>query len=327
LGGADLGSSDAAQLIVGVGASQLALQKRAYMGPASSDSKTPRIAPAWPGHFYIWTNNTRRMLEKCRALQKLMGEKDDEEGSIVQETHHLTSDDSCDALELQCPFGLNRFAVNQAPGPLAKKMLKLTGIESEAGHAGLLGLIEVVHLVPPGAALKVAKFYTQALAAPVSPHEPSGWAVHFTAGASLRQTLVFQDDEDFYKSKGEDLTKADVLKDANGGNEDDAVCELCLYLPSHQKFADALSQCTGMGIISGQRPFEFRFRKVMDPTTQELALELEHIIRSPDHPCCPKAVKEARATYDEATSGPNRSSTEEMPVGRTEFTDFTRRFA
>lgn len=246
----------------------------------------------WPGHWYVWVADIRRTLEACEALGKKLG------CQIVEDVHHVTSDDSIDVLVLQDPTGQNRFVVNQAPKGLVGKMRSLVGVAEDAADApNLLGVIEAMHLVPSGRSPAVARFYQHFLGGAAVKKE-GGYAVHFSAGEALRQTLYFLEEES-HPVGGEGEAGAGQL----------TPCAVCMYMPSSKGFREAFERCSQAGILDEQpggweaaaKSCEFRVPRCTDPAGKQVVLELSHLIRSPEHPECP--VKVSAVEGDGAVAG------------------------
>mmetsp|Transcript_102415 Transcript_102415/g.330360 ORF Transcript_102415/g.330360 Transcript_102415/m.330360 type:complete len:361 (-) Transcript_102415:81-1163(-) len=234
-------------------------------------------AAAWPGHLYVWVADIQRTLEGCRALEKQLGVE------LVQEVHHITSSDAVDALLLRDPCQLNSFVVNQAPKGLAARIRTIGGASAApaegAARPNLLGVIEAVHTVPAGVAVSLARFYSHFLSAAVT-QKQGGWAVHFSLGKALRQTLLFAEAEE-----------------AAPEPQAAELPEVCVYLPSAEDFEAAFQRCSEAGLLQGtwekaQKTCEFRFQRCQDPETGSAALELKHVVRSPEHPDCPRCPGE-----------------------------------
>mmetsp|Transcript_52380 Transcript_52380/g.135175 ORF Transcript_52380/g.135175 Transcript_52380/m.135175 type:complete len:355 (-) Transcript_52380:766-1830(-) len=274
-------------IIAAAGATEFRL--RGGAGGATVGGCEAEPASVWPGHFYIWVADIRRVHEACEALGTKMG------CQIVEDVHHVTSDDTIDVLVLQDPFSCNRFVVNQAPKGLVPKMRGLVGVGEDAADApNLLGVIEVMYLVPSGKSAAAGRFYQHFLGG-AAVKKDSGHAVHFSVGDALRQTLFFLEDESHPV-----------------GDEGEAAptspCTVCMYQPSQAKFQEAFKKCEEEGILldhtggweAAEKSWEFRVKRCVDPTTKSVVMELEHIIRSPEHSECPvKGVIQA----DSAAAG------------------------
>jgi len=256
-------------------------QKEVRIGAGASEIRllpaADAAAAAWPGHLYVWVADIQRTLEGCRALEKQLGVE------LVQEVHHITSSDAVDALLLRDPCQLNSFVVNQAPKGLAARIRTIGGASAApaegAARPNLLGVIEAVHTVPAGVAVSLARFYSHFLSAAVT-QKQGGWAVHFSLGKALRQTLLFAEAEE-----------------AAPEPQAAELPEVCVYLPSAEDFEAAFQRCSEAGLLQGtwekaQKTCEFRFQRCQDPETGSAALELKHVVRSPEHPDCPRCPGE-----------------------------------
>mmetsp|Transcript_36237 Transcript_36237/g.91209 ORF Transcript_36237/g.91209 Transcript_36237/m.91209 type:complete len:346 (-) Transcript_36237:106-1143(-) len=248
--------------------------------PGDTGEAEPRV---WPGHIYLWVADIRAALERCQALQAKLGV------TLVEDVHNIIAADTVDAVELTDPDG-NSILLNQAPKGFREKMSKYGSCPGAAEQTpNVLALIEAVHAVPPGAAPSLARFYRHFFGAAVSTKQ-GGWAVHFSAGRALRQTLLFVE-------SAEANDEAPPLSSAG-------VSTIFVYLPSEEKFAAAYEKCREAGLLLGEEAGasaegaaaeaarakaagEFRVRRCLDPQTQKVALEMETVIRLRDHVDCP----------------------------------------
>jgi catechol 2,3-dioxygenase-like lactoylglutathione lyase family enzyme len=237
---------------------------------------------SWPGQFYVWVEDIRKTLEDCEATAKRLNVPVED---IVEEVHHVTAEDAVDALVIRDPIGGNLFLVNEAPFKLVPK-LRCAGTAVEDKQSNLLAVIDATHAVPKGAAACVARFYSHFLGAPVTKKEARyacgiGYAVHFSFGDRLRQTLTFVEEED---EQGQDISEG--------------VCSICVYLTSEGKFRESFSRCSDAGLVEGptqtwdevKAAKQFIVSRCFDPNTQTAHVTLEHIIRHPEHPDLPKVV-------------------------------------
>lgn len=270
---------DAAVLNIQVGASQFLV---------SESVTASQLAFGWPGHFYIWVDDIRRTLEACQALSKRLGVE------LIEDLRTgVHSVDSIDALTVTDPSQRYRFAINQAPKALGRRMrTRAMPLGADPTHivvsssgccrrrdtgkqTHLLGILEAVRLVKPGTADQIVSFYADFLGAAVD-KTANGLAVHFSLGGALSQMLVFAEDETIDDS------------DSNGADELDAIC---MYLPSKDAFQTAFRKCHEVGILVDDLPWEkaesaceFQFKRILDPVSKRAVLDLRHSIRFPDHP-------------------------------------------
>lgn len=243
----------------------------AAQGGAGAEVRT------WPGHVYLWVQDIRATLDRCRALEKKLGVK------LVEEEHNITAADIVDAIVLQDPDG-NRFVVNQAPKGFVDRISRLGVVPSSGPSPNVLALIEAVHSVPPGGAPAMARFCHHYFGAPVSPKD-AGWAVHFSPGRALRQTLCFVDDA------GLDAIDEN---ESTASTDSPLMSSVCMYMPSKETFRKCFEKCEADGIVDDsaggweevERSGEFRVRRCMDPKTHKVVMELECVVRAPDHSAC-----------------------------------------
>jgi len=220
---------------------------------------------AWPGHIYVWVRETTVVLGRCRELEQSSG------AELVEDVHNVTAAESADALELKDPDG-NCFLVNKAPRDFEGKLRKSLG-EGELPGSDVLAIVEALHLVPPGVALQVAKFYRKVLGAAVSSKD-DGWAVHFAPSKAMRQTMCFMDDAD----------TAIAMESTH---------EVCIYMPTEERFKEVFDQCAAAGVLADGAAWaavseagEFTIPQCFDPDSKAAALELETVVRSPSHEGC-----------------------------------------
>jgi len=270
-GGLGLKGEPGKELRVNIGASQFRLRSVT----AAVDG---RPGQAWPGQFYLWVADISRTLDACRALGERLGV------DLVEEALYNKSEAWPDVLVLRDPAGANRFVVNAAPKALVEQM-RAHNAELSAGPEApnLLGLIDVMFTVPRDSISAVARFYARILGAGLT-KKPEGYAVHFSLGESLRQTLsLAEEEEEAPTEAGEDAAHL-------------CGCELCIYTASNEKFQQAFMRCHESGLVEmacgweeAQKALEFRTRRCCDPGQKGSATapELVHLVRSPDHPECP----------------------------------------
>jgi len=226
--------------------------------PAASSS----IPAAWPGHLYFWVADIQRTLDACRSLEKRLS------SNLVQEVHHITSSDAVDAILLRDPSQQHTILVNQAPKGLAHRMrmgaakaarVNDPATSEEVSPSNLLGLLEVMRVVAAGTAVPLAKFYSHFLLAAVS-NTDRGWAVHFSVGKALNQTLLFVEDEAMPNpALPIDHPVAEEREDADS-------YEMCMYLPSKDTFRRSFTRCSDEGLTQytwpeAEQACEFCFAK------------------------------------------------------------------
>eukprot|EP00931_Biecheleriopsis_adriatica_P051978 TRINITY_DN30186_c0_g1_i2.p1 TRINITY_DN30186_c0_g1~~TRINITY_DN30186_c0_g1_i2.p1 ORF type:complete len:358 (-),score=92.26 TRINITY_DN30186_c0_g1_i2:5-1078(-) len=236
-----------------------------------ASSADDELAEVWPGHFYVWVEDSSQTLRCCRALEKSLGT------AIVQEVINVQGAGSPDALVLQDPAGNNQFIVNQAPvGGMASKMRSVLPSEAKASNA--LAVIDATHAVAPGKAPGVIRFYSHFLGASMSKRK-QGYGLDFSLGSSLHQTLTFVEDEEAEVSEGRR-----------------ALPEVCIYVVSQELLRKAFERCLEAGILEGsattweaaREACEFRFSRCPDPASSDsIVIELRHVVRSPEHPAWP----------------------------------------
>lgn len=249
LGGKEGSEVDGAR-VVQIGASQLRLV------PSRKD------LAAWPGQFYIWVEDSKAALSSCQAFQKSSGRE------VIQEVHHIKEEGAADAIILHDPAGQNLFVVNQAPvGGMAKTMRSVLPGTDQVSNA--LALVGLTHPIAQGQAGGVVRFYSHFLGASVSKTK-QGYAVDFSLGKALHQTLTFVEDGDGGETSGEKLA------------------EVCLYVVSMEKLKAAYEKCSEAGLVEApweevEKSREFCFSRCPDPTDQKIVLELRHRLRAPEH--------------------------------------------
>jgi len=254
-----LGAKEGAEVdgakVVQIGASQLRLVP---------SGKRADLA-AWPGQFYVWVEDSKATLSSCQSLEKSTAE-------VIQEVYHIKEEGAADAILLQDPAGQNSFVVNQAPlGGMATTMRSvLPGTDKVSNTLALIGL---THPIAAGQAGGVVRFYSQFLGASVS-RTKQGYALDFSLGKALHQTLTFVEDEDV---------------EMPGEIPSDKLAEVCLYVLSMEKLKEAYHKCAEAGIVDGvswqeaETCREFCFSRCVDPIDKKIVLELRHRIRAPEH--------------------------------------------
>lgn len=277
--GARLRPSGGGPLSVAAGPSALQLPASAPEGGGPGTT--------WPGQLYVWVEDIRKTLSDCQDLANRLSKQVDE---IVEEVHRVTAEDAVDALLIRDPVGGNLFLVNQAPAKLVEKMRCLGRDDGEESTApNLLAIVDAAHAVPQGRAAAAARFYSHFLGAAVTKRDGGycsgpGYSVHFSFGDRLRQTLTF-------------LEEADD-NDAGQAEPPQGICEVCLYMPSEERFQAAFTRCAAAGLVDGPNQTweavnearEFTVSRCYDPGTQTDAIELGHVIRHPQHPDLPTTV-------------------------------------
>jgi len=242
--------------VVQIGASQLRI-----VSSSSTD------LAAWPGPFYLWVEDSKLTLSSCQAFEKASG------CSVIQEVHHIKEEGAADAILLQDPAGQNLFVVNQAPvGGMAKTMRSVLPGTDKVSNA--LALLSLQHPIPTGEAGGVVRFYSHFLGAAMSKTK-QGYALDFSLGKALHQTLTFVEDED-----------VQLPKDTPG----EKLPEVCLYVVSMAKLKEAYDKCSEAGLVEGEvswedveKSREFSFSRCPDPSNKKIVLELRHRLRAPEH--------------------------------------------
>mmetsp|Transcript_67388 Transcript_67388/g.82584 ORF Transcript_67388/g.82584 Transcript_67388/m.82584 type:complete len:347 (+) Transcript_67388:58-1098(+) len=243
--------------VVQIGASQLRLV------PSGSRNDLAE----WPGQFYIWVEDSKQTLSCCQAFEKSSGSR------VIAEVHHIKEEGAADAILLQDPSGQNCFVVNQAPvGGMARTMRSVLPGTDKASN--VLALLGVTHPIPTGQAGGVVRFYSEFLGAAVSKTK-QGYALDFSLGKALHQTLTFVEDDD---------------TELPGETPGEKLAEVCLYLVSMQKLKEAYEKCSKAGLVEGEPSWEdvekrreFCFSRCPDPADKKVVLDLRHRIRAPDH--------------------------------------------
>jgi len=254
------------QLCISAGASQFRLLGADTPEGAEAQSS---LASEWPGHFYVWVEDSSKTLDSCLKAQVKLGVE------VVKEVHNVTDEHTVDAILLHDPTDTNMFIVNEAPK--GKMVENMRTVFSCCG-GNLLGIIDATHLVHTGASAAVARFYQHYLGAAVS-KKKEGWGVHFSLGAPLHQTLTFVEDEE-------------VPPPSCNADETLPVPEICMYLPTKDRFRQAFNRLLSSGLLLGsqlkwedsEKASEFSFRDCPDPETSTIVLRLTHIIRTTEHP-------------------------------------------
>mmetsp|Transcript_28537 Transcript_28537/g.51647 ORF Transcript_28537/g.51647 Transcript_28537/m.51647 type:complete len:350 (-) Transcript_28537:46-1095(-) len=231
-----------------------------------ADKSSAHLAEAWPGHFYIWVEDTKKALTRCRNVETAL------KTSIVEEVYNIKGDDAVDALVVQDPSGNNRFIVNQVPvGGMVSSMRQV--LKGSAKEAAALAVIDVLHLVPAGALPAVERFYSHFLGTALVAKK-QGKALNFSLGSALNQTLTFVEDDSLEMPGSEDVP------------------EVCMYVLSKESLKAAFTKCAEAGIVEGpgkswkevEKRSEFQFTRCIDPADgTKTVMKLSHIIRAPDH--------------------------------------------
>lgn len=150
----------------------------------------------------------------------------------------------------------------------------------------------------PSNAEKIARYYRKVLGFEVVQEGKGIVSIPFCLPDEKmqQQMLTFEDNE----------KKADAKPDAYDRIEKRGY-HVAIYFDSHEKFLAAFDRCERLGNIYENKRFvgmapefassmtrkqadetgQFRVKDLIDPKTKELALVLEHEIRSPKHRCCP----------------------------------------
>ncbi|CAE7031769.1 unnamed protein product [Symbiodinium natans] len=254
---------DGAKVVL-LGASQIRLV------PASAERKDTPSAAAWPGQFYLWVEDSKKALAACQKLETSIG------GALVQEVFHLKEDASADVILLLDPSGQNNFAVNQAPiGGMSKTMRSVLPGTDKVSNA--LALIGATYPIPEGKAGAVVRFYSHFLSGAMTKSK-QGYALNFSLGKALHQTLTFVEEED-----------VQMPGDTPSGEK---LPEVCLYVLSLAQLKQVFDKCAEAGILEGastweevEKSSELCFSRCPDPASEprETVLELRHRIRAPSH--------------------------------------------
>jgi len=246
------------EVSVGAGATQFRL------------ASTPN-ARKWPGQFYVWVDDIQQTWEASRALGEQLG------AEVIQQEICCKDERKVDVLLLQEPACGNLFLVNQAPKGYAAKARRAAAHGGGAEQpSNLLSVMDVLRYVPQGVAPAIARFYKHFLMASAAVTE-DGCRVHFACGETLRQTLTFKEGP---SDHGEPIS------------EDSQVC---VYLPTLAKFRITFAKASKAGIVSApeggwpaaEQLGEFRVRQCVDPASEAMVMELEHVIKAPGRPDCP----------------------------------------
>mmetsp|Transcript_65548 Transcript_65548/g.211416 ORF Transcript_65548/g.211416 Transcript_65548/m.211416 type:complete len:333 (-) Transcript_65548:486-1484(-) len=222
-------------------------------------------ARRWPGRFCVWVEDIQRTWDACRVFGEQRGSK------IIKQAMCCEDDRKVDALLLQEPACGNLFLVNQAPKghSLKARWTGAPGVGPENPQS-LLSIMDVLRYVPQGVAPAVARFYKHFLMASAAVTD-SGCRVHLAYGQTLRQTLTFKEDPSWH---------AEPVSEGS---------QVCIYLPTEAKFRIAFAKAFKAGIVcapeggwpAAEELGEFRIRSCVDPASESMVLELEHVIRSP----------------------------------------------
>lgn len=251
----------------------------------TKSAASAELSEAWPGHFYVWVENTRRTLSSCQKLERKLG------ASVIEQIHSVKGEHEVDALELQDPASTCQLVVNETPvGGMINTMRSV--LPARPKISDTVALINLMHLVPVGTAAGVARFYSHFLGAAVAAKK-GGFGVNFSLGPALHQTLTFVEDESVEpQARGEQLPK------------------VCMYVCSSEHLKEAFDRCHEAGIVENaatwedvRRTREFRFSRCPDPASDNVILELRHVIRSPEHEEWPlRADAQTRALIKHASS-------------------------
>jgi len=227
------------------------------------------LASAWPGHFYVWVEDTKKALAACQKLEKSMG------GALIQEVFHLKEEGSADAVLLVDPSGQNNFAVNQAPiGGMSKTMRSVLPGTDKVSNA--LAVVGATYPIPEGKAGAIVRFYSHFLSGAMTKNK-QGYALNFSLGKALHQTLTFVEEED---------------AQLPGETPGEKLPEVCLYVLSMDQLKQVFDKCSEAGILEGsskweevEQACELCFSRCPDPASEskETVLELRHRIRAPNH--------------------------------------------
>ena len=168
------------------------------------------------------------------------------------------------------------------------------------GYSSTIILSQARHYVLKSNAEKIARYYKNVLGLKIIQHE-KGVSVPFCVpGQKVQQLLTYEEND----------KKADSSPDAYDRMEKRGY-HVAIYFDSHEKFLRAFDRCERLKNIYVNKRFigmapefassvtrkqadetaQFRIKDLRDPKTNELALVLEHEIRSPRHRCCPFVSK------------------------------------
>jgi len=257
-------STNARQLHVNLGSSQFHLLHR-FSVLENEAVEQPQI---WSGEIELWT--TQELLQLQQRLQQQCP------------TQHASLEH--DELLCSCPWG-NRFRIRLAPKGFSP------GLPGHPGGFGeLVAMPKLVHLVQPGAAAVLVKFWREVLCCSAQLEEgPLGTCctVCFVAG----QEFVFKEDADARACDAYDTEEASSY-------------HVALYLHS-DVFREAFLRADAAGLIYENVRFasgppdnaasweeasavgQFRVKDMKDPSTGVTGLVLELEIRSTSHQSYP----------------------------------------
>lgn len=231
-----------------------------------------RLAQIWPGHIYCWADDISALHDGCQSVCP----------SAIEEVHRFTDEKAIDALVLQDPEAMNQFVINQAPRGGCLELIKGLGSQLPGRKTGnLLAILDATHLIAPGTGEALKRCYEHFLGSAVS-WKKGGYALNFSLGHALQQTLTFIEDSSVPLVAQDQLGKAHVP-------------EICIYMASLDAFRTAFERCADAGLLCGtsgswsdvEKASEFRFSSCLDPETREVVLELRHVVRVAQHANCP----------------------------------------
>ena len=203
---------------------------------------------------------------------------------------------SSDFVKIQGPYGniFSLFFLKQENVPDLKSKYRCHA----GGYAATVLLNRARHFVLPSNAEKIAGYYRDVLGFKVVQDRKGIVKIPFgLPGVKMQQQmLIFEENEE----------EADSKPDAYDRIEKRGY-HVAIYFDSHDKFLSAFDRCQRLGNIYENKRFvgmapefassmtrkqadetgQFRIKDLIDPKTKELALVLEHEIRSPRHRCCP----------------------------------------
>ena len=270
--------TNARQLHVNVGASQFHLPFKASF----KQNEPVSVPQVWPGSIVLWTS------EELQEVQARLGAaatvKADTDGKIE--------------LRCICPWG-NVLTLRQAPADFS-----VVG-RHHGGHSRLVAMPSVVVEVRPGAAVGIMRFYTLVLGCPAR--------VHNRVGGTRCCTVAFDDDQMLHFEESETAPALDAYN-----HEEAFASHVCIYLATDDAFAAAFERCLAAGVIYVNQRFEggplefasattweearacgqFRLKDMVDVTTGEVALVMEHEVRSPRHKSCPRKPENMKCTRE-----------------------------
>ena len=151
--------------------------------------------------------------------------------------------------------------------------------------------------VPEGAAEGISRFYSVVLGCPTRLLKDS-------AGLGCCEVIFVGDQTLRYQEKRYSAPPIDARD-----HDEAAAFHVCIYLTSASAFAEAFDRAQTAALLYVNPRFEggppefasaatwdealacgqFRVKDLIDTTTREVALVLEHEVRSPAHRCCPRA--------------------------------------